>query len=250
MGLSATRTSDELVPALSIPSLPCALLAPPPLLGFRISPLLPTPPPAPQQLLERMGTFQRKSHRRAAAAAAACEATSHLAQPQAEPPAPLPAAAAELLNSGGALDPEAGGELADAPRAQRKREQTLSLAAHALSVGVRCHARTVAELGAGSGQLGLLLAVARPDWHVALVEVKPYACDVARRRVAELRLSNCEVFEMTVDSFYALNRPCDLFVGLHLCGALSHPQHAPVFSLGFAITGHPEHYPPLLEQGC
>eukprot|EP00929_Paragymnodinium_shiwhaense_P005604 TRINITY_DN10780_c0_g1_i2.p1 TRINITY_DN10780_c0_g1~~TRINITY_DN10780_c0_g1_i2.p1 ORF type:complete len:365 (+),score=51.62 TRINITY_DN10780_c0_g1_i2:107-1201(+) len=118
------------------------------------------------------------------------------------------------------LDP-ADGDLDD-DRAKRKRDQIASLAGYCLaSAAMDTKAATVVEFGAGSGHLGILLAYLRPDANVVLVECQSHGCGRARRRVEALGISNCEVFEGTVDAFANTGRPFDLAVGLHTCGLLA-----------------------------
>jgi len=116
-----------------------------------------------------------------------------------------------------ALDP-ADGEL-DQSRAERKRAQITSLAAHALDLmpkGAR-----VVEFGSGSGHLGLLLAHLRPDAQVVLVEVKEYSTEVAKQRIQSAGVGNCNTFCGTVDEYAATGEVFDLAVGLHTCGLLA-----------------------------
>ena len=163
-----------------------------------------------------MVTWQRRAHRRAAALESVQSRVAHLvdAVSSAQSPPPLDDS---LLPAGTSLDPSAG--RLDAVRAARKREQIMSAAAHAVELlrdGDHC-----IEFGAGQGHLGLLIAQARPDVSVTLVEVKSYSCDGARARVAALQMANCDVFCGTVDEFAASGAPIDCAVGLHLCGLLT-----------------------------
>jgi len=80
---------------------------------------------------------------------------------------------------------------------------------------------SVVEFGAGSGHLGLLLAYLRPDTTVVLVETKAFSTAQARARVKALALTNCQVFEGTVDQFAGTGQAFDLAVGLHTCGLLA-----------------------------
>eukprot|EP00927_Polykrikos_kofoidii_P053849 TRINITY_DN48387_c0_g1_i1.p1 TRINITY_DN48387_c0_g1~~TRINITY_DN48387_c0_g1_i1.p1 ORF type:complete len:393 (-),score=79.67 TRINITY_DN48387_c0_g1_i1:96-1274(-) len=118
------------------------------------------------------------------------------------------------------LDP-AEGEL-DAARTARKRAQVSSLASYALAlIEPGSH---VVEFGAGTGHLGLLLAYLRPAAKVVLVEMKTYASSRARERVEAARslgVTNCEVFQGTVDDFADTGRALDVVVGLHTCGLLA-----------------------------
>lgn len=115
------------------------------------------------------------------------------------------------------LDP-ADGEL-DEVRAERKRQQVTSFAAHALDMmpqGAR-----VVEFGAGSGHVGILLAHLRPDAQVCLVEVGEYRAAMAKERVESLGIQSCHVFADTLDAFAATGEPFDLAIGLHTCGLLA-----------------------------
>jgi hypothetical protein len=115
------------------------------------------------------------------------------------------------------LDPAAGD--LDEARAARKRAQISSTAAHALAL-MRAGDHVV-ELGAGSGHLGILLADARRDCSVTLVEIKEWTCAFARERVAALGLTNCTVFCGSVDQYAASGASFNLAVGLHCCGLLT-----------------------------
>ena len=157
--------------------------------------------------------FHRRSHRRHLTIEAVNTRVGRLvdALPAAGIPPPI------NTSMDGSLDPAAG-EL-DAFRAEKKRQQIASAAAYACTV-IQPGDRVV-EFGAGQGHLGLLIAHARPDCHVTLVEVKEYSCDGARARVAGLGLSNCDVFCGTVDAFAESGARIDCLVGLHLCGLLT-----------------------------
>ena len=97
----------------------------------------------------------------------------------------------------------------------------------------------VVEFGAGSGHLGLLLAVLRPKkCHVTLIERKEYACRQAQRRVdaAAGRLPNVTVLQSSIHDFARRFQPddsvdkdnqnataltFDLGLALHSCGVLT-----------------------------
>ncbi len=54
-------------------------------------------------------------------------------------------------------------------------------------------ARLIADLGAGAGLPGLVLAAALPDAHVVLVEASARKCDFMRAAVGAMQLTNAEV---------------------------------------------------------
>lgn len=158
-----------------------------------------------------MVVWRRKSHQRAAAIERVhLSVTELLSVPHmaAEPP---------VLSLMGTLDPAAG-EL-DEGRAERKRQQILSCAAHAMRLIPQ--GGNAVEFGAGSGHLGLLIAHLRPDCRVTLVELKQHACDRARERIRSLELIDVRVFQGTVDEFAATRESFDVALGLHLCGLLT-----------------------------
>jgi len=57
----------------------------------------------------------------------------------------------------------------------------------------------VADAGSGAGLPGIPLAVARPHWHVALIEANQKKCAFLRQAVIELALTNVEVHEGRVE---------------------------------------------------
>jgi len=65
----------------------------------------------------------------------------------------------------------------------------------------------VADVGSGAGLPGIPLAIARPDWHVALAEASQKKAAFLRQAVIELRLRNVEVHEGRVEAW----RPQPLF---------------------------------------
>jgi 16S rRNA (guanine527-N7)-methyltransferase len=65
----------------------------------------------------------------------------------------------------------------------------------------------VADAGSGAGLPGIPLAIARPDWHVALAEANQKKAAFLRQAAIELRLSNVEVHEGRVEAW----RPQPLF---------------------------------------
>ena len=162
-----------------------------------------------------MVVWKRRSQQREEAIQAVCARVGHLLDCVPQATTAESAICREVLS--GSLDPSAGD--LDAARAERKRAQILSAAAHAvklLAPGHRC-----VEFGAGAGHLGLLIASACPRVQVTLVEVKSFSCDGARARVSSLGLCNVSVFCGTVDEYGATGEHFDCAVGLHLCGLLS-----------------------------
>eukprot|EP01043_Picozoa_sp_COSAG02_P034118 COSAG02_NODE_2368_length_9050_cov_27.534689_5_plen_249_part_00 len=133
------------------------------------------------------------------------------------------------------LDPS-DGEL-DEGRSARKRQQLGSMVAYVLPL-LR-PGDVVADFGAGSGHLGLLLAWLRPDCHVVLVERKEYSAIYGRRRIAAMELTNCEFFCGGIEEFGELplvgdqpsaSKPAtmtryggrvDVGVAMHACGLLT-----------------------------
>ena len=65
----------------------------------------------------------------------------------------------------------------------------------------------LADAGSGAGLPGIPLAIARPDWQVALAEASQKKCAFLRQAVIELGLSNVEVHEGRVETW----RPQPLF---------------------------------------
>jgi len=65
----------------------------------------------------------------------------------------------------------------------------------------------IADAGSGAGLPGIPLAIARPDWHVALAEASQKKAAFLRQAAIELRLSNVEVHEGRVEAW----RPQPLF---------------------------------------
>jgi 16S rRNA (guanine527-N7)-methyltransferase len=57
----------------------------------------------------------------------------------------------------------------------------------------------VADAGTGAGLPGIPLALARPQWHVALVESNQKKCAFLRQAAIELTLANVEVHEGRVE---------------------------------------------------
>jgi 16S rRNA (guanine527-N7)-methyltransferase len=64
-------------------------------------------------------------------------------------------------------------------------------------------ARRVADLGAGAGFPGLVLAAALPEAHVALVESVGRKCEFLRRATAEAQLGNVEVVNARAEDWPA-----------------------------------------------
>jgi 16S rRNA (guanine527-N7)-methyltransferase len=65
----------------------------------------------------------------------------------------------------------------------------------------------LADAGSGAGLPGIPLAIARPDWHVALAETSQKKAAFLRQAAIELRLANVEVHEGRVEAW----RPQPLF---------------------------------------
>jgi len=65
----------------------------------------------------------------------------------------------------------------------------------------------LADAGSGAGLPGIPLAIARPDWRVALAEANQKKAAFLRQAAIELRLSNVEVHEGRVEAW----RPQPLF---------------------------------------
>ena len=59
----------------------------------------------------------------------------------------------------------------------------------------------IADAGSGAGLPGIPLAIARPDWHVALAEANQKKAAFLRQAAIELRLSNVEVHEGRVEAW-------------------------------------------------
>ncbi len=62
-------------------------------------------------------------------------------------------------------------------------------------------AASLADAGSGAGLPGIPLAVARPDWRVALAEASQKKAAFLRQATIELRLRNVEVYEGRVESW-------------------------------------------------
>jgi 16S rRNA (guanine527-N7)-methyltransferase len=73
-----------------------------------------------------------------------------------------------------------------------------------LPLGVRAR---VADAGSGAGLPGIPIAIARPDWHVALAESSQKKAAFLRQATIELALANVEVHEGRVEAW----RPRPLF---------------------------------------
>ena len=59
----------------------------------------------------------------------------------------------------------------------------------------------LADAGSGAGLPGIPLAIARPDWHVALVETSQKKAAFLRQTTIELQLGNVEVHEGRVEAW-------------------------------------------------
>lgn len=71
-------------------------------------------------------------------------------------------------------------------------------------------ARRVADVGSGAGFPGLVLAAARPDAEVALVEANRRKCEFLARAAKEMELTNVEVVARRAESWPAGLRTRDL----------------------------------------
>lgn len=60
----------------------------------------------------------------------------------------------------------------------------------------------VADAGSGAGLPGIPLALARPDWHVALIEANQKKAAFLRQAVIELPVPNVEVHEGRVEAWH------------------------------------------------
>lgn len=78
-----------------------------------------------------------------------------------------------------------------------------------LKVPELAQATTVADLGAGAGAPGVVLAAARPRMHVFLVESSSRKCAFLRRAIEELALANAEVVCERAESWEAGAGACD-----------------------------------------
>jgi 16S rRNA (guanine527-N7)-methyltransferase len=93
------------------------------------------------------------------------------------------------------------------------REPDRMLAHHLLdSLAVLPHVPSFSPLrmidvGSGAGLPGIPIALARPDWQVALLDSNGKKAAFLRQAAAELGLKNCEVIAMRVEDF----RPEHLF---------------------------------------
>jgi 16S rRNA (guanine527-N7)-methyltransferase len=65
----------------------------------------------------------------------------------------------------------------------------------------------LADAGSGAGLPGIPLAIARPQWRIALAESNQKKCAFLRQAAIELRLANVEIHEGRVESW----RPQPLF---------------------------------------
>jgi len=64
----------------------------------------------------------------------------------------------------------------------------------------------VADAGSGAGLPGIPLAIARPQWHVALVEANQKKAAFLRQASIELGLANVHVHEARVESWHPTER--------------------------------------------
>jgi 16S rRNA (guanine527-N7)-methyltransferase len=68
------------------------------------------------------------------------------------------------------------------------------------------HGATLADCGSGAGLPGIPLALARPEWRVALAEASEKKAAFLRQAVIELGLANAEVYEGRVESWRPAQR--------------------------------------------
>jgi 16S rRNA (guanine527-N7)-methyltransferase len=71
-------------------------------------------------------------------------------------------------------------------------------------------ARLIADLGAGAGLPGLVLAAALPDAHVVLVEAGARKCEFLRRAVTAMGLENAEIVWSRAETWSAGLGRCDV----------------------------------------
>ena len=97
------------------------------------------------------------------------------------------------------------------------REPETMLVRHVLdSLAILPHVRgpRVADVGSGAGLPGIPLALARPDWHVVLIEsIHKKAVFLQQARI-ELKLENVEVVAVRVEHFSPRTGSIPLFLVL------------------------------------
>ena len=106
-------------------------------------------------------------------------------------------------------------------RAARKRMQIgamLSWVDSLLAPGATC-----VDFCAGSGHLGLVVAAARPDCQVVILEKKKLHCELAEKRITIAGLANARVVCCQVSDF---EKAFDVGVGLHACGPATDLIHS------------------------
>ncbi len=64
----------------------------------------------------------------------------------------------------------------------------------------------VADIGSGAGLPGIPLALAKPGWHIALVESNDKKAAFLRQAKIELQLSNVEIQVLRVEAWHAAER--------------------------------------------
>ncbi len=69
----------------------------------------------------------------------------------------------------------------------------------------------VLDVGTGAGIPGILLAIARPDWHVTLLDANQKKTAFVTQAIAELRLRNAEAVQSRVERFTAA-QPYDVVI--------------------------------------
>jgi 16S rRNA (guanine527-N7)-methyltransferase len=71
-------------------------------------------------------------------------------------------------------------------------------------------ARRIADLGAGAGLPGLVLAAVLPDAHVALVESARRKCEFLRQAASAMALTNVEIVWTRIEEWKEGQRTCDI----------------------------------------
>lgn len=112
-------------------------------------------------------------------------------------------------------------------RSTRKRQQISAMVRAVLSIlceghlgnGV-CGGGRIMDLCGGCGHVGIVLAALLPAWEVVVVDAKPFALRVAKRRAEEAGLVNLKTREMDIGELGIEDR-VDVAVALHACGDAS-----------------------------
>lgn len=164
----------------------------------------------------------------------------------------------EFLNGSGfdslhpSLDPASKGTTAEnkrpygvpVKRAEKKRIQIANLIAAIAAVAPSIkrkgrgsnNPRTFVDFCGGCGHAGLVIAALYPSWIVHIVDAKPAALAIAKKRAKEAGLQNVRVFEGDLLDFDAA---FDFGVALHACGGASDAVIAKCVLKGAAIAISP-----------